>query len=117
MSLIESMMEDCTMLDRTTVSDGVFGTVPSYVAGATFRAAIIKASSIEARIAEKQGVSEVYTVVVPKGVSLEYHDVFRRESDKSTFRVTSNIKDDEAPEASTVKIGKVTAERWELPDD
>ena len=26
-----------------------------------------------------------------------------------------NQKDSEAPEASTVKIGKVTAERWELP--
>jgi hypothetical protein len=52
---------------------------------------------------------------VDKGFSLDYHDVFRRVSDNQVFRVTSNIKDSEAPEASTVKIGKVTAERWELP--
>ena len=29
-------------------------------------------------------------------------------------RITSNIKDSEAPSRSTVPIAKVTAERWEL---
>ena len=73
-----------------------------------------KDNSTEALIAEKQGVSEIYTVVVQKGTVLEYHDVFRRLSDGAVFRVTSNITDNEAPNASTVRIAKVTAERWEL---
>ncbi len=69
---------------------------------------------MQARIAEKQGVTEVYTVTVARGIPLAYHDVFRRNSDNQIFRVTSNIKDSEAPDASTIRIGQVTAERWEL---
>lgn len=116
MNLLESMMTTCTMIDKTTVSDGVFGFVSRWVDGASFNAAIIKDSSPEALAAEKQGVTEVYTIVTKKGVGLQYHDVIRRESDKAIFRVTSNQVDSEAPEASTVKIGKVRAERWELPE-
>ena len=115
MNLLESMMDACVILDKTTRNDGVFGRVEVYVPGASFNATIIKDNSMEARLAEKQGVTEVYTVVTEKGFGLSYHDVFRRESDGQVFRVTSNQKDSEAPEASTVKIGKVTAERWELP--
>lgn len=115
MTLLESMMEDCIMIDHVTVSDGVFGMVPVWQDGASFSATIIKDNSIEARQAEKQGVTDVFTVVTQKGFLLSYHDVFRRISDGQIFRVTSNQKDSEAPDASTVKIGKVTAERWELP--
>lgn len=114
MTLLDSMMESCTMQDRLTVSDGVLGFTSTWVPGATFKAAIIRDTSIEARTAEKQGVTEVYTVVTAKGTNLQYHDVFKRDSDGQVFRVTSGQKDAEAPEASTVKIGKVTAEKWEL---
>lgn len=115
MSLIDSMSTACTMLDRTTQSDSVFGMVTTYRDGAKFRAAIGKDSSMEARLAEKQGVTEVYSVIVKRGFPLQYHDVFRRDSDGAIFRVTSNITDSEAPDVSTVQIGKVTAERWVLP--
>ena len=115
MSLLDSVMESCVMLDRVTTNDGVFGFTSTWTPGATFKAAIIKNTSIEAMLAEKQGVSEVFTIVTQKGFGLSYHDVIRRESDGCIFRVTSNQKDSEAPEASTVKIGKVTAEKWELP--
>lgn len=116
-SLLDSMMEPCTMLDRVTASDGVFGYTSTWQPGATFKATIIKASTVEARLAEKLGVTEVYTVVTAKGFGLAYHDVFRRDADGLVFRVTGNQRDSEAPERSTVKIGKVTAERWDLPDD
>ena len=42
MNLIDSMMSKCTMLDKTTVSDGVFGFTEQWVDGASFDAAIIK---------------------------------------------------------------------------
>lgn len=114
MSLLDSMMSKCTMIDKRTVSDGVFGVIEQWVDGASFEATIIKDTTTEARLAEKQGVSEVYTVVVHKNVPLRYHDVIRRESDQAIFRITSNIADSEAPDASSVKIGKVSAERWAL---
>lgn len=114
MSLIDVMMEDCTMLDKRTVSDGLGGFTTQWVDGAEFRAAVVKDSTMEARVAEKQGVTELYTVTVDKGITLQYHDVFRRQSDGAIFRVTSNIVDSETPSVATFQIGQVTAERWEL---
>lgn len=116
MSLIDTMMEACVMVDKTTTPDGLGGFTRAWVDGANFRATIIKSSDIETREAQKQGLTEVYTVVTPKGTRLEYHDVFRRVSDGAIFRVTADNRDNEAPAQSTVQIGKVAAERWVLPD-
>lgn len=117
MSLIDVMMERCIMLDRRTVPDGLGGFTHEWQEGATFLAAVVKNSSLEARVAEKQGVTEIYTVTVNRGLTLQYHDVFRRVSDGAVFRVTSNVKDSETPNVATFQIGQVTAERWELPND
>ena len=111
MSLITSMMEPCTFINRIRTDDPYGGYVEAYSDGATFRAAVIKNSTTEAVVAEKQGITEIFTVVTDKGFSLDYNDLFRRDSDGQVVRVTSNIKDSEAPDASTVKIGKVTAEK------
>lgn len=114
MSLIDSMMEECVMVDKRTVPDGLGGFKPTWVDGAEFLAAIVKDSTLAARVAEKQGVTEVYTITVNRGLVLQYHDVFRRVSDGAVFRVTSNIEDSETPDVATFQIGQVTAERWEL---
>lgn len=113
--LIDMMKESCTMLDKTTVSDGMGGFKTQWSDGATFQAAIVKDSSMQARVAEKQGVSEVYTITVDKDLPIAYHDVFRRDRDNATFRVTSNIVDSKTPSVATFQFGQVTAERWELP--
>ena len=114
MSLFEEMMEDCVILDRESVSDGMGGFTYTYKNGAHFSAAIVKDTSTEARIAERQGLKELYTVTVYKGAMLRYYDVFRRISDGTTFRVTSNIVDSETPKRASFQIGQVTAERWDL---
>ena len=114
MRLYETMMEDCQMIDKTTVSDGMGGFIPTWVDGAPFTAAIIKDNSMEARRAEKEGVTELYTVTTQKGLTLEYHDVFKRLSDGQVFRVTSNQKDSETPKAASFEFGQVSAERWAL---
>lgn len=115
MSLIDEMKEPCVVLDKRTVSDGMGGFVYQWAEGAEFSAAIVKDNTLQARVAEKQGVTEVYTVTVDKGVTLEYHDVFRRKSDSAVFRVTSNVSDSETPARASFQIGQVSAERWELP--
>jgi len=114
LNLIESMMQDCCILNHIREDDPFGSTVDYWEDGATFQAAIIKDSTTEATVAERQGIKEIFTVVTRKGFPLEYHDVFRRLSDQQLFRVTSNRKDSEAPQASTVGIAKVTAEKWVL---
>ena len=112
MSLLESAMTDVVLLDKTTEPDGEGGFISSWKEGAPFKAAITFDSSLQARIAEKQGVTSLYTVTVKKNVMLEYHDVFKRLSDGKVFRVTSDGDDKYTPESASLDMRQVTAEEW-----
>ena len=112
--MIDDLMEDCTMLDKQSVPDGQGGFDYTWKEGASFQATIVKNGSLDARVAEKSGVKDVYTITVYKGVPLEINDVFRREKDGSTFRVTSNVRDTESPPMATFQIANVSAERWDI---
>ena len=113
MNLLTQMMEDFQILNHVRTDDSVGSYTDVYTPGAKFKAAIAKNTTTEQQIAEKQGISEAFTVVVQKGFVLDYHDVFQRLSDNAIFRVTSRTVDSMAHPASTVRIAKVTAERWE----
>lgn len=115
MNLLTQMMEECKILNRVRTDDPFGGYKETWTPGAKFKAAIGKDGSPEQLVAEKQGISEAFTVVVDQSFSLDYHDVFQRVRDGAIFRVTSRTTDSTAHPASTVKIAKVTAERWELP--
>lgn len=115
MSLLDRMMTPCRIMDHITGDDPYGGIIDSYEPGATIQAVIRKDTTTEAQVAEKSGMSEFFTIVTNKRVRLHYHDVIRRESDGAIFRITSDSLDSEAPDASTVKITKATAERWVLP--
>ena len=115
MTLIEQIMEDCVFLNHVRSDDPYGGYSETWQEGAMFKAAIIKNNTTEAIVAEKGGIEEIFTVVTPASVNLDYHDVIKRKSDGSIFRVTSKTLDSKAPTASTVQIAKVTAERWVLP--
>lgn len=115
MNLLTQMMEDCVILNHARTDDAFGGYQEAWTEGAKFKAAIGKDGSPEQKVAEREGIAEMFTVVVNRGFSLDYHDVFKRLSDNSIFRVTSKTTDSTSHPASTVQIAKVTAERWVLP--
>lgn len=115
LSLLTQMMEECRILNHLRIDDDYGGYSEAWTDGAKFLAAIAKNASTEQQIAEKEGLSEAFTVVVEDTFSLDYHDVFKRTRDNAIFRVTSRTTDSTAHPASTVRIAKVTAERWVLP--
>jgi hypothetical protein len=117
MSLINEMKVACVLLDKQRMPDGEGGFVTKWVEGAKFMAGIVQNTTIEARIAEKQGVTSIYTVDTDKNAILEYNDVFRRLYDGKVFRVTSNGKEKKTPDSATINISQVTAEEWRLPDE
>lgn len=117
MSLLTEQMEKCTMLDKTTVSDGYGGYLPKYIDGVEFSAAITFDTSMEARVADKQGVTSLYTVTTGREMTLEYHDVFRRIRDNKIFRVTSDGDDRYTPMSTSLNMRQVSAEEWELPSN
>ncbi len=115
MSLLSEAMEKCTLMDKRTVEDGYGGYTSQYVEGATFDAAIVLDNSMQARIAEKQGVTAVYTITTSKALNLQYHDVFKRSSDNKIFRVTSDGDDKKTPASASLNMRQVSAEEWEIP--
>lgn len=114
MSLIDAFKETCCHVDKFSVPDGEGGTATVWRDGAEFEAAVVVESSVEARIAEAQGVAAVYTVTTDRNVRLDFHDVFRRLSDGQTFRVTSDPDDGHTPDVATFQFNQVSAERWAL---
>ena len=116
MSLLVESMESCTLIDKTTMPDGYGGIIPTWTDGAGFKAAIVYNNSMQARTAAVEGVTALYTVTTTKAVNLQYHDVFRRESDGKIFRVTSDGDDNKTPVSAGLNMRQVSAEEFEIPN-
>lgn len=113
MGLLDGAMEDCVMLDKTTVPDKYGGSmIPVYVEGAPFKAAIVFDGSTQAKIAAVQGVKSLYTVITSRFMSFDYHDVFKRLSDGKTFRITSNGNDNKTPKGAGLDMRATSAEEY-----
>lgn len=110
MSLLDDSMETCEMMDKTTISDGYGGYSTTWKVGAEISAAIVMDSSMEARIADKQGVTSLYTITTRKNVNLQYHDIIRRKRDGKIFRITSDGDDKTTPNSAGLNMRQVTAE-------
>lgn len=114
MSLLTQAMEDVVMLEKKRVSDGEGGFITEWTEGVQFQAAITFDSSMQSRIAEKQGVSSRYTITTNKSAKLEFHDVIKRLRDGKIFRVTSDGDDKQTPDVASFQFLQVTAEEWNI---
>lgn len=112
--LVDNFKVPCVLMEKTRQPDGEGGWVVAWTEGAEFEAAIVRDSSLEARVAEREGVTNVYTVTTDTDAHLEFHDVFKRVSDGQVFRVTSNGDDMRTPDIATFDFEQVSAEEWEL---
>ena len=65
MSLLNQAYEEMAMLERKLTPDGEGGFDVSWRDGVHFQAAVNFDSSMQAKIAEKQGVTSLYTVTFP----------------------------------------------------
>lgn len=116
--LIDAYLVDCVLLNKITTADGYGGYVTEWQEGAEFKAAITLNTSMEARIAEKQGVTALYTITTTKALNLQYHDVIKRVADGKFFRVTSDGDDNHTPNGiGALDMRQVSAEEWRLSDE
>ena len=117
MSLLEEYKEKFVIMDRRTVADGLGAYRSYWEEGAEISAVCVLDTSTQARTAEKQGVTELYTITTEKAVCLEYHDVIRRLSDGAIFRITSNGNDKKTPNSASINMRQTSAEKWELTNN
>lgn len=114
MSLLQEAMETCHYIDKITVADGYGGVKPVWREGAEFQAAFVLDSSLQARVAEKQGVAGLYTITTGKEINLQFHDIVIRDRDGKIFRVTTKGDDKKTPASASLNMRQVSAEEWEL---
>lgn len=114
MSLLDDFARTCVLMEKKRVPDGAGGYIVEWTEGAEFTNYQDLNSSMEARRAEKEGVTSLYSALVEKSVPIEYNDVFKDKTTGETYRVTSNPEDKQAPRSSTLPLKYFTAEKWSL---
>ena len=112
MTLIDAFKEPCTLQERVRVPDGEGGWATTWNDGPSFNAAIVLDSSMNARVAEAEGVTGIYTVTTDRNVPMVFHDAFKRDSDGKVFRITK--VNDPTPGVATFQFNQYQAEEWEL---
>lgn len=112
--LIDCMTVPCVFMEKKQVPDGSGGHRTTWEDGEPLKAAIVRDTSTEARIAEAAGTVEMYTVTVSRSVHLKYHDVIKRLSDGKTFRITSDNSEKKALPCTALSIAQSNAEAWRL---
>lgn len=115
MPLLDDFARPCALMEKTRVSDGEGGYTTTWTDGAEFMNYQALDTSMEARRAEKEGVTSLYSALVDKAVPIEYNDYFKDLQTGQTYRVTSNPSDKEAPKSASFNLKFFTAEKRTLP--
>ena len=115
MSLLSDFGKICVFKEKKRTTDGEGGYYIEWTDGAEFTVYQSLDTSMEARTAEKQGVTSVYSALVDKALPIEYGDYFKDTETGLTYRVTSNPSEKESPKSATFALKYFTAERKELP--
>lgn len=113
---------EITLLDETSsVSPdpygGIGGVDYSYNKGAVITVQLIPQETLGAQVAEAITEKKMYTVCVDKGIALKKGQVFMRNKDEETFRITESNVETETPASAGLQFSYAKAEKWELPSD
>lgn len=110
--------ESAVILNKKTTSDGMGGWTVAWVESDPFPALISFDNSMAAKVAGKQGVTSLYSIILPKTIPLTEFEIIKRVSDEKIFRLTSDPNDQKTPEDSKgLDYKVVSAEVYTLPKD
>lgn len=115
MSLLDDFARPCVLLEKTRKPDGEGGYTVEWTDGAEFMNYQALDTSMEARRAEKEGVTSLYSALVDKAVPIEFNDYFKDKETGETYRVTSNPEEKKAPKSASFSLKYFTAEKRVLP--
>lgn len=113
--MVEEFYEPLIYTEKKIISDGMGSYWEDYVDGTEFMGAITLEQSIQARIAEQQGLKTIFTITTSRNIPLKFSDVIKRKSTGEYFKIGSNGFDMQTPSMSNLDIQQVTAERFTIP--
>lgn len=106
--------DEFVVLNRVLMPDGIGGQKYSIIEGLTFKALAILNISLQGEVAEKQGVTGIYTFAYPKNLTIPPRTILRRIEDGKIFRTTD--KDgNPTPNISSLDMKVTRLEDYTLP--
>lgn len=109
--LLDYFSKDSTILNRKILNTPEGGYLTTWEDGAAFTSYTYADTSTEAQIAEKQGLTTFYNVLVKQDVPLEYGTYYREDKSGRTFRVTSEPSESYTPSSSGLNLKQFSAEK------
>jgi hypothetical protein len=111
-----------TLLDETSFIQpdeygGIGGVGYAYAKGASFTVQLVPQETLSQQIAQAITEKKMYTVCVDKGTTLKKGQVFMRNKDKATFRITESNIEHETPASAGLQFSYAKAEKWDIPED
>lgn len=108
--------EEFVVMNINLTDDGYGGQAYRIVEGLHFNAVLILGNSIQAEIAQKQGVTGIYTLVYPKNLDIPARTVIRRIKDGKYLR-TIELDGNPMPDEASIEVKVTRAEDYILPKD
>lgn len=116
MSLLDDFARNCILMEKKRTPSLEGGWTTEWVEGAAFKNYQALDTSMEARRAQKEGVTSLYSALVDKDFPIEYNDYFKDVELGETFRVTSNPSEKQSPKSASFSLKFFTAEKKALPE-
>ena len=108
--MLSDFLESAHIMTKSTEQDGYGGVTTTWTEGAAIKAGFVRNNSTEARIAEKNGVKAIWTIVHSDLLDFWQNDCIKRDKTGELFRITGNSRDMETPAVSEMKFRQVGAE-------
>ena len=108
--------EEFVVMNINLTDDGYGGQAYRIVEGLHFNAVLILSNSIQAEIAQKQGVTGIYTLAYPKNLDIPARTVIRRIKDGKYLR-TIELDGNPMPDEASIEVKVTRAEDYILPKD
>lgn len=89
----------------------------NYVKGAVITVQLVLQQTFPAQVAQAITEKQLYTVCVNKGTILKQGQVFLRNKDNQTFRITESNIEHETPASAGLQFSYAKAEKWDIPSD
>lgn len=107
---IQDFFEEFKYITVEEVSNNEGGYTETLVEGKSFFGAIATKQNLQVKIAEKDNVKPLFTLMTNKENILKFDMVIKRVKNSDLFKITSN-EDMETPVISNLNLCKVSAEK------
>ena len=120
--ILNDYNKEITLLSETSFVQpdeygGIGGVGYAYTKGAVITVQLIPQEALLQQVAQAITEKKMYTVCVDKGTVLKKGQVFMRNDDKQTFRITESNTERETPASAGLQFSHAKAEKWDIPDD